>query len=398
VRQTSEVLDAGVTAYELDDDTVLFLENTGELLRLNPTAALIWRGLSSGLSSVEICDLMAQVFGAPALEVGRDVQALITSLQRAGALDGSPINKGPTQSIEQFPRPPRHLPNVSSPKVGSRGRSYGLVDFRFRLSTPTAFETDVDRLLGHLSATENGSPEVFLDILHDGTHWVLLRDGRAVDSCTAAVGVIPMLHSNILLMAYAESKSMAGIHAAAVTRGDSCILMPATSGSGKSTLAAALLTEGFGYCTDDLALLTDEPVRIRPVPTCLGLKSGSWNVLENMCPEIRQLPTHVRADGKRIRYLPPPPSGDVGRVDNYKVCAIVFPLWSQGTRPAQIRKISSAEGLSRLTTAGYDLHRRMNQETVECLIRWISGLPCLELRYDRPPDAAPLISALIPKC
>ncbi len=76
----------GVIGYDLDDDAILFLESSGELLRLNPTAALVWRGLASGLSSREIIDLLVQVLKAPAMDVERDVTGLITSLQESGVL------------------------------------------------------------------------------------------------------------------------------------------------------------------------------------------------------------------------------------------------------------------------------------------------------------------------
>jgi hypothetical protein len=75
-----------VRGYDVDEDAILFLEYSGELLRLNPTAALVWRGLASGLSSREIIDSLVQVLKAPATNVERDVTGLINSLQEAGAL------------------------------------------------------------------------------------------------------------------------------------------------------------------------------------------------------------------------------------------------------------------------------------------------------------------------
>jgi len=258
---------------------------------------------------------------------------------------------------------------------------------------PSTIEHDVDRLFAHLSSGESFLPEVLLEVINDGNQWLLVHEGRVVDRCATAAGVVPMLHSSVLLMAYSSSDCMAGLHAAAVTRGDHCIIMPATSGSGKSTLTAVLLSEGFGYCADDLTLLTHEPIRIRPVPTCLGLKAGSWSVLDDVFPQIRRLPIHVRADGKHVRYLPPPTT-DRGRA--YEACAIVFPTWCPGQRPVEMRRIKTGEGLSRLTASGYDLRSRINREIVECLIRWISGLPCFELRYDIPADAAAIISGLMP--
>ena len=378
VSPTSVLIRAGVTGYELDDETVLFLEHTGELLRLNPTASLVWRGLEAGLSSHDIIDSLVQVVGAPATEVERDVAELMTGLQEAGVLGTAP---------------PSRLRSPSHQHVHSRERCYRLADFQFRLRTPSAIEREAHQLLAHLSLPDSSSPEVLLEVLEAGNQWLLLREGRVVDQCPTPAGIVPMLHSNILLMAYWSSDCMAALHAAAVTRGGDCILMPATSGSGKTTLTAVLLSQGFGYCTDDLALLTHEPVRVRPVPTCLGLKPGSWGVVDDAFPEIRQLPIYLRSDGKQVRYLPPP-SVDEAR-DSYTARAIVFPAWSPG-HPAEIRGISGAEGLSRLTASGYDLPNRINRDIVECLIRWISGLPCFELRYDKPRDAVPMMSALMP--
>jgi Coenzyme PQQ synthesis protein D (PqqD) len=389
--RTSALTRPGVAGYELDDDAVLFLEHSGELLRLNPTAALIWRGFASGLSTRDIVQSLVQVLDAPAVEVERDVAGLMTSLQAAGVLDGSPRKNRAAHPTKMEVTLPAQFHNVSH-HSDLRERCYRLVEFSFRLRIPSALESDVDQLLAHLCVPDARSPGVLLEVLRDGKRWLLLRESRQVDQCSAAAGVIPMLHSSILLMAYGSSACMAAVHAAAVTRGDDCVLMPATSGSGKSTLTAALLSQGFGYGSDDLALLTHEPVRIRPVPTCLGLKSGSWRVLDGVLPAIRHLSTHLRADGKQVRYLPPPV---IDQNRNYNARAIVFPIWSPGQQAAQINRIGAAEGLSRLTASGYDLRNRINAEIVECLIRWISGRPCFELRYDAPTDAALVMSALM---
>ncbi len=387
---------AGVTGYELDDETVLFLEQTGELLRLNTTGALVWHGLECGLSSHEIVDTLVQASGAPATEVERDVACLMMSLREAGVLGRSPV----LERSRGAPSPQTGTAALSRPRnplrrnVERREHCYRLVDFEFRLRTCTAaIEWEAHELLAHLSLPDSSSQNL-LEVIEDGNQWFLLRDGEVVDRCSTSAGVIPMLHANILIMAYWSSDCMAALHAAAVTRGDSCILMPATSGSGKSTLTAALLSRGFGYCTDDLALLSHEPVRIRPVPACLGLKPGSWNVVDNLFPEIHQLRTYLRADGKQVRYLPPPKVMG-GTHDSYTARAIVFPAWSPGS-PVEIRSISSAEGLARLTASGYDLPERINRNIVGCLIRWISDLPCFELRYDGLEEGARSVSALMP--
>jgi hypothetical protein len=381
-----------VTGYELDDDVVLFLQHTGELIRLNPTAALVWRGLESGLSTRAIIDSLVHVLDIPPVQVEQDVAGFVTSLEETGALGRQAPSHQAAQPTRKGITNLTHFRGVSRPQLDIREGCYRLVDFNFRLRVPETIASETDQLLAHLSMPANGSSEALLEVFEDGNQWLLLRDGDVVDRCSSAAGVIPMLHSSILLMSYRASRCMAALHAAVVTRGDHCVVMPAVSGSGKSTLTAALLAHGFGYCADDLALLTHEPVRIRPVPTCLGLKPGSWSVLDRAFPEIRHLPTYVRADGKRVRYLRP---GSVEGSHHYKATAIVFPCWSSGD-PAQIRGISSGEALSRLTASGYDLKNRINREVIECLIRWIADLPSFEVRYDAPQDVAALIGPLMP--
>jgi len=92
VSRASALIRTGVTGYELDDETVLFLEHTGELFRLNPTAALVWRGLKTGLSSRDIIDSLVQVVGGAATAVERDVAELMTGLRKVGVLGGPPVS------------------------------------------------------------------------------------------------------------------------------------------------------------------------------------------------------------------------------------------------------------------------------------------------------------------
>ena len=391
--ETNVAICTGVVDYELDDETVLLIEDRGELFRLNPTASLVWRGLQSGMPSRDIVNILVQMCGARPDDVERDVTRLIAVLQGIGALarSGTAV-PGPAPCSRMKPRIVRHPKRVLSHE-NSRGRCYRLLDFRFTLKTPLAsLDLETHRLLSRFSARNDVFPNVALEVIQEGDHWVLYRDGEWIDRTPTEAGVIPMLHANVLLMAYASSDGIAVLHAAAVNRKGRCVLMPAVSGSGKSTLTAALVASGFDYFSDDLVMLTREPVKVRAVPTCLGLKSGSWKPLDHLFPELSKLRVYHRADGKQVKYLSLPQTAVDDSSDAH---AIVFPTWTSqpGT---EFRYISSAEALAALTTAGYDLPNRINRDVVECLIRWIAGLPCFELRYHRLEDAVRSISALLP--
>jgi Coenzyme PQQ synthesis protein D (PqqD) len=385
---------SGVIDYELDDETVLFIEDSGELVRLNTTASLVWRGLQSGVPSRDIVDVLVQASGARHNDVQRDVEGLILGLQRIGALVPSFRNAAFRTALLS----PSASHAVCHPKrvfahANSHERCYRVLDFRFRIKTPSNFlDLETHQLLARFAAHNDPRSSVALEVIQERDHWLLLCEGELVDRTATQAGVVPMLHANILMMAYANSDGMAVVHAAAVTRRGRCVLLPAVSGNGKSTLTAALVSSGFDYFSDDLVMLTREPVQIRAVPTCVGLKSGSWKAVDHLFPQLSQLTVYHRNDNKEIKYLSLPTTG----VDALSAAhAIVFPTWMPDTI-LEFRKIGSADALARLTSAGYDLPKRLNRDIVECLIRWIGGLPCFELRYCRLDDAIQSISTLIP--
>lgn len=281
---------------------------------------------------------------------------------------------------------------TASRRFQTQERSYQLVDFRFRLRTPVhSVASDAHQLFDHLSVPDSRNSDTIIELVEDGNQWELLHDDEVIDSSTID-GIVPMLHGNVLLTAYRSSDCMAALRAATVTCGDECLLIPAATGTGKTTLTAALMAHGFCYGSDDLVLLTREPVQIRPVPTPLSVKTGSWHVLGDLFSEILQLPIYVRADGKRVRYLSP--RGGISRPsDSYKAKCAIFPSWVAGSSP-QLRHISGADALARLTSSGYDLPNRMGREVggvVESLVHWLSELPCFELRYGCIDDAVKAI-------
>src|SRR5215813_4587750 len=138
------------------------------------------------------------------IEYERDVAGLMASLRAVGAL--------------VWPAP-------------AYERSYRLLDFQFKLKTSTAFlDAETHQLLSRFAAPNDGSSGVVLEIVREDQQWLLLHQKAVVDRTPSPMGVIPMLHANVLLMAYEGSDCLAVLHAAAVTRRDQCVLMPAVSG------------------------------------------------------------------------------------------------------------------------------------------------------------------------
>jgi hypothetical protein len=249
-------------------------------------------------------------------------------------------------------------------------------------------------MLAHLAVSGLEAPEVRLEVRRDLDHFFLLRNGVPTDWCIDAQGVAPMIHAYLHLMAYERGDHLTGIHAASVVYQNSCILLPATPGSGKSTLTAALVGCGFVFCSDDMAFLTRRPVKLRPAPLAMGIKSGSWEVLAKHFPQLSSLACHERADGQKIRYLPPPYRDPVNPTGGIGVTHIIFPVYRDGHRTT-LTPISPAEGLCRITQAGYDVPGGLSGSCVAQLVDWIAGIPCYDFRYGDLDDAIDWVKACV---
>jgi hypothetical protein len=301
-----------IRPHRLDDDLILFDEAEGRLFVLNATASFVWDRLIGGSGPEDVAAELAARAGVEPAQASRDVGQLLEQWRQAGIVGcGDPAARMPATvrrdgGAAESGRVPRSRGRFSARRSLTR-RSYRLLDFGFEVAADPGLLELLDGLLGHLSAERVASRRsTVLEITQERDDWVLNLGGESLGRCQSREGIVPMVHAALLVMAYRESDCLTAIHAAAVSRGGNCVLLPGASGSGKSTLTAALVAKGYGYCTDDLCVLTHDPVRLRPAPVRVGLKPGSWPVLEGMIPNLATLPSYLRADGKRVRYWLPP--------------------------------------------------------------------------------------------
>jgi hypothetical protein len=363
---------------------------------MNPTAALIWRGLADGLSPVDVVDALTSVADRPRIDVARECSALISDWRRRGLLaDGA--RAAQRRSSRPEPLAPAANPTAAVDPSSFRpvvARTYRCVDFAFRLRTADGpADRAVHEFLDHLRvADQEGAPLSKWDLFfHDG-QWLLWQDGRLLDACPPD-GLLPMVHGYLMLSTYRGSECLLALHSAAVFLGPHCMLLAGVPGSGKSTLTAALLASGFGYCADDTVLLTRPPIRVRGIPLRVGLKPGSWAVVNELWPELEDASAYDRADGKRVRYLLPRQAIRPDFSQDARVADIlVFPRYEAG-RDTSLRGIRRAEALVKLTEAGYDAPR-LNRETVAALVDWMAGIDCYELHYGDLREATGRLAAL----
>lgn len=376
----------GISGFACGADVVLYRESTGDLFLLNDTAAYLWRELTSGRPPSVVWRAVAESTNTSPARVADDLSALLDEWDGWAESPASPTGS-PTLRRTERAATPRN-------EVGSSEPCYRLLDLTFTVRSEDSSDLQaVSALFGHLS-TRASADAVVLDIFRDtGGKTRLVENGRLLGECDADEELAPLLHAEIAMEAYERAGCYAALHAAVVVDDEGrAILMPARSGDGKSTLTAALVAAGFRYGTDDLAVLTPPPLRVRAVPEAIGLKEGSWLPLATKLPELCELRVHVRSDGRRIRYFVPSHERIAPLTESYPAAAILFPTYAPGAS-LTCHRIPAGEALLRLTQAGYDT--RLSAQVVGALTAWIGDLPAYALRYSNLDEAVSAVKEIL---
>jgi hypothetical protein len=335
---------AGTRLFFVGSEGVLFSEPRQELYAFNTTACVIWCYLEEGLSPPDIARALAAGSGLTEATARTHVDAALTDWASRGLFaDGLPVplaHSPPEPAIELPPLPIAGFVTV---------HRYRILGVTILVMEIVSFESGIGFYL----------------------------NGAAAGFCARNEEVAPVAKGLIWTAVLRRQDYLVHIHAGVVSGRAGCVLLPAAPGAGKSTLTIALVHAGFDLLSDEVALL-GEDLMVSPFPTAICVKQSGIDVVARHYPHIRELPVHLRGDGKHVVYLPPP----LGRVPpdgtRRSVCGIVFPRYRQGTETMS-RVLSPPEALARLLAQCLNVGRKLDHATVERLVRWISPLPCAEI-------------------
>lgn len=365
-----------VTLHLLDEAGVLFNAGTHQLYSLNTTATYVWCCLEEGFGPARIEHGLEQTFGfdpdAAKAHLGtilRQWQDLGLLRQTTGGSLGAP---------------------ATSDTVTLR-----LLDTAFRLqASPGDLLSDLTPLVEHLVITE-ASDALTIQITADRDGFILQGPDGAIERCQRRDQLAPLVKISLVRFALRHGRAAYAIHAAGVTLGERCLLLPGASGSGKSTLAAALVMAGCGLLGDDTIVLAHDTLAARQMPFAICLKPGAWRLLRKQLPQLAQQPIHNRPDGKRVRYLLPAETAPRIAPDvQTPVEWIVFPRRIRES-PAELVPLSRAEALARLLHECCPLDT-LDPEKIAQLVQWIAAISCFELRFSGLDAAVERLRRLAP--
>jgi hypothetical protein len=351
----------------LDDGLIVARRNGDRLVVMNGSARFMWERRAEGIADADIPRLAAMHYGIGVEQAHDDFCKTLRCWQAEG---------------------------LAEPPGNRRHYSIGGISFGV-LYRDAAIESMVAPIFAHLECAgnvENGKSSKDFDLAAEGAQFVVRANGIEILKCSDIDALIEKLTRSVVMHAEDRIKGLVSMHAAAIGTDRHCVLVPGASGSGKSTLAAGLLaSRRISYLSDDISPLDGVSLRVVPMPGALVLKSGSWQALGPLLPELSDL-TILRRRGQQVRYWLPP----VAQVATapLPVSAVVFPRYESG-RTAELSRLSSLEGVSRLIAAPCTVSAPITTETIDRVLGWARAIPFYTLAYGSLADATKIVEDLL---
>ena len=388
----------------LDDEVVAFSEQVQRLVGLNASAAHVARRVAAGAPFSAIARELAENGLTSADEAENWISVTLDALRSQGMLADAPVpEQGVSEEIrsqeEQQARRVATMPSYS-PIEAVAERRYRLLNtvavMRFGMHEQAQA---VDAALGHLAAADDAEPTALVEVQasvlgnRGSIRSNIYLDRQPAEFATGLHRLAPAVKSLFWGLAVNSYDFLFYIHAGAVGRGDGrCVLLPAAAGSGKSSMTAALVHRGYRYLSDEVALIEPTSFRVPPVPLAVCIKSSGVEVMRRYFPDILEIRSHQRMDGKHVRYVPVAPS-TLQRA-SARVSHIVFPRY-KAARATQIHPIARSTALRRMMSECWACGH-LDHANVAELIRWIGQIDCYELTFSSLERAADLVQQVAP--
>lgn len=231
-------------------------------------------------------------------------------------------------------------------------------------------------LAGLASGDPTGDATAY-DLVYDGdtAHWSLYIDREAPDGpLRRSRYPVERLVWSINQAAVSETGDLVRVHAAVAERDGLAVVLPASMEAGKTTLVTALVRDGFGYLSDEVAAIDPRAGDIFAYPKPLGLDRGSWPLFPDLRPEsvggVFDRQWLVNAD--RVR------PGATKRTA--RPALVVAPRYRAGADGTP-RPIAPVDALRALVDQTFRFHDHP-QRDLETLARLVEAVPCYQLEVD----------------
>jgi hypothetical protein len=357
----------GASFLSLDDQTAVFSEPAQRIYGLNNMAANIWCRLEERQTPSVISGELIKSGVTPHL-AREYVDQAIRMWLKLGLLK---IDCGADR--DNLRRENSFAVNVGKLKVTIQATSELLA----RLSP---------LFCDHVIAAD-GHGDIFHVVEHDRLIHVFHNELNVI--CCDVNELAPSLKAYITEQIVTKSPPDVVFHAACLVRGERSILISGAPGAGKTTLALHLMNAEFEYRADDIVLIAPDG-NVTGVPFAPTVKSGAWEKVNKIYPELNDALIHRRPDGKRVRYLKPARTVKNGRCP---VGWIIF-IKRNSDGPANLKPLSRVDALGRLMEGSFSPGGKLTHAACNAIKRTLVNANSFELTYSNATDASNAIARL----
>ncbi|MFB3904579.1 MAG: hypothetical protein ACE15E_14110 [Acidobacteriota bacterium] len=364
--------------YLLGDESVLFSKRSAQLYGLDRNATRALLRIAEGHMPGEVRARL-EAAGRP----GELVEQL------SGLLAGDEPGGESCQRRYHTELPCPRWP-VTEPKAPVR---YQLLDTILVVQAPEPFSSAcITPYVAHLACSGRERLDLVASIRENAGGWQLTLNGARQGGPLSPEQLIPLFYDRLRRFSYQTRPYLLAIHGSILERAGRASLIVGRSGSGKSTLAAALLARGYILVSDEPAVVDLSGDRVLAMPLGLGLKAGSWPTVAQDYPGFDLAPTHIRFDGRQVRYLLP----DLIRVapngERIAAAQVLFPRYVPGVG-GHCRRLSPVAALRAIVNSGYQVPD-LEEERVNRIIAWLADLSCYSLTYSSTAEALSFLTSI----
>ena len=219
---------------------------------------------------------------------------------------------------------------------------------------------------------QNGSLSVFYESARTGLFWI-----NSLSEFPFHDKAAPL---RIILQWFMQKRRRYCIHSAAVSDGNTGILLAGRGRAGKSTTSLLCLLKGMDFAGDDYVLLSENSTfSVQSLYSSAKIDAKNLELLPDLAGKVSN--RDRMGSEKAVFFLHDHFPGRI--TSGFPVSALLLPKIKRGFHSV-IKEASSAEGIKALAPSTVFLQAGARQETFIFLARFVKSIPCffLELGTD----------------
>ena len=352
---------ADMSFHSIDGGAVIYDPSAKRLFALNAAAAMIWQAVKAGNGRLSIRMELASAFNLVDDEAENWIERALSSFGGTFPQDAS---AAALPDLPEFPKP----------ALTAVGTNYAVLGQNVTIAAPGDALALIDTMIGSFKQGQTGRDRAALSIAIEAVNgeFAISSDGdpRAV---VAPEKLVAEVERRIVQDLVPRVPHFLAFHAALLQSREGGVLFPAPSGSGKTTLSATLAREGWGYLSDEMALLERSLTwQGLPFPPCI--KAENYALIEAGQPGLRDAVEHDRF-GRRVKFLPLTP-----RTGSIAVSTVVFPEY-RADAVNTLEPLAAFDGLQRFLTQCVYVPFGFTDEDVSRLLQWHDQTAYYTLRF-----------------